>query len=118
MVFSQIPDYTYQEYFERLQQPSGLNYFDRYQTEPLNDPQKSLSRSLDDDEETNSRHLYARSSEDTRDGIPVDLYVYFGINFTDILRSANKIEPVEIPNNNIDTQVYEFTKEYDDKQLR
>lgn len=95
-----------------------MNYFDRYQTEPQSDPQSSLSRILSYDKETPSKELYTRSTDGTREGIPVELYVYLGVNFTDTLRTANKIEPVEIPNNNIDTQVYEFTKEYDDNQLR
>lgn len=102
---------------DRLKQPSGLNYFDIYNAESSYSL-KSVLRTSNVNEKLPSRELYTRSLEDLRSGVPVDLYLYFGVNFTDVLRLANRKDSVEIPNDNIDTQVYEFTKEFDDNQLR
>lgn len=95
-----------------------MNYFDRYKTEPSDNSQKTHLRTGNSDQVPNSEKLFSRSLDGSIDGFPINLYFNFGVNFTDILRSANKQELVEIPNNNIETQVYEFTKQFDDNQLR
>ncbi|XP_018568998.1 uncharacterized protein LOC108909223 [Anoplophora glabripennis] len=107
---------SYREYIERLRQPSGINYFDRYRYPLTEGDFLALSE--------NSRESSGRSYSvaDGEEGPPasaesVDLEYYFGKNFVDVLNLATKVEPDAVPNS-VDEQVQDFSREFDDSNFR
>ncbi|XP_030747571.1 uncharacterized protein LOC115876037 isoform X2 [Sitophilus oryzae] len=84
----------YDEYVNRQRQPSGPNYFDRYDT--LMNIYTQQGRTFS-------------QSED----IPTDIDNYLGKGFGDVIRLANRIDD-DKPNSIEDYQVLEFSRDFED----
>ncbi|KAJ8981929.1 hypothetical protein NQ317_002099 [Molorchus minor] len=96
------------EYIDRLQRPSGSNYFDRYRQPLAGEELPPVGQT--------SREGHSRNLPNVEED-PIDYELYFGKGFSDLVALEKRIEP-DVVANDVDVQVQQFAREYDDSDFR